>query len=190
MYFQHTGTLTLETKRLLLRKFEYSDCASMLHNWIANPNVQHRYGEPTYETKEDVKKLLDIWIPQYQDHSFYRWAIILKENNENIGQIAFCRTYTACKTAEIEYCIGEDYWGNGYATEALTAVIRFSFENPQFQRLEAFHLTENIKSGKVLRKAGMKKVPSIMRFEVDQKLPTNEICYALTINEYCNSHIF
>ena len=32
----HIGTQTIETERLILRRFEYSDIDSMLRNWIAD----------------------------------------------------------------------------------------------------------------------------------------------------------
>ena len=32
----HIGTLTIETERLILRRFVYSDCNAMLKNWIAD----------------------------------------------------------------------------------------------------------------------------------------------------------
>lgn len=184
MSFKHNGTVNLETERLLLRRFDFNDIESMLNNWIANPNIQHNYGEPTYETKDSVRQLLNKWIPQYQNDSFYRWAIILKETNENIGQIAFCRVYTEIETAEIEYCIGESFWGNSYASEALKAVLKYSFEAPEFSKLEAFHRIENPNSGRVLQKVGMKTISNVKRFEINNEQPTGEICYALTKEEY------
>jgi len=86
--FNHTGTRSLETERLLLRIFEYTDAESMLRNWIADPIIQSNYGEPVYSTEEEVHKLINSWISKYEDKS-YRWAIILKETGENIVQIAF-----------------------------------------------------------------------------------------------------
>ena len=111
---KHTGTIQIESERLILRKFVYSDIPHMLKNWIANPAVQNEYGEPAYKTVDDVHELLSKWIANYNNDNFYRWAIILKENNENIGQIAFCKVYTEIETAEIEYCIGENYVGKGF----------------------------------------------------------------------------
>ncbi|MDP4146894.1 MAG: GNAT family N-acetyltransferase [Bacillota bacterium] len=184
MSFKHTGTVNLETERLLLRRFEFNDIESMLNNWIADSTVQHNYGEPTYETKNSVKELLVKWISQYESKSFYRWAIILKETNENIGQIAFCRVYTEIETAEVEYCIGQTYWGNGYAPEALKAVLKYSFEKPEFNKLEAFHRIKNPKSGRVLQKAGMKNVSNVRRFEINNEKPLGEICYAFTRQDY------
>lgn len=184
MSFKHTGTVNLQTERLLLRRFDFNDIESMLNNWIANPIIQHNYGEPTYATKDSVRQLLNKWVPKYQSDSFYRWAIILKETNKNIGQIAFCRVYTEIEIAEIEYCIGESYWGNSYASEALKIVLKYAFENPEFSKLEAFHRIENPNSGRVLQKVGMKTVSNVKRFEINNEQPIGDICYALTKDEY------
>lgn len=185
MSLELTGTVNLETERLLLRRFDINDIEDMLNNWIANPTIQHNYGEPTYENRDSVRELLNKWILQYQSNSFYRWAIILRENNQNIGQIAFCRVYPEIETAEIEYCIGESYWGNSYTAEALKAVLHYSFEKLKFNKLEAFHRIENPLSGKVLQKADMKRVANVMRFEIkNEQPPLGDICYALTKDEY------
>ncbi|HRV34172.1 MAG TPA: N-acetyltransferase, partial [Anaerovoracaceae bacterium] len=61
----HVGTMTAETDRLLLRKFDYSDDESMLKNWVADEKVQSMYAEPTYTTKESVRGLLDKYISGY-----------------------------------------------------------------------------------------------------------------------------
>ena len=53
----HIGTQTIETERLILRRFEYSDIDSMLRNWIADEQTQWDYGEPYYPTSDDVQKL-------------------------------------------------------------------------------------------------------------------------------------
>lgn len=101
----HCGTQKIETKRLLLRQFTMADATDLLELWIADPNVQSEYGEPTYETLEAVEELLKKWIAGYEDPAFYRWAMVERESNRCIGQIAFCRVYEECRAAEIEYCV-------------------------------------------------------------------------------------
>ena len=177
---KHCGTQQIETPRLLLRVFIDDDCDYMIKNWIANPNVQLEYGEPIYTTAQEVTALLGEWKKGYSRLDFYRWAIIEKKSMENIGQIAFCRIYSDCNTAEIEYCIGESFWGNGYAGEALTAVIEFTFKNTGFHKLEAYHREENIKSGKVLKKSSMKRTDTVERFVRENKSSKGEVCYCIT----------
>lgn len=152
----NVGTQVIETERLVLRKFTKDDADDMFNNWINDKEVQSNYGEPVYESIEAAKELLDKWIIQYENCFFYRWAIILKENNECIGQIAFCSINLNCSYADIEYCIGRNYQRKGYASEALSGVIKFTFEKTGLNRLQAFHRGRNISSGKVLQKSKMK----------------------------------
>ena len=62
----HVGTNIIETERLILRKFEYTDDETMLKNWIADEKIQSLYSEPVYSTKEAVKGLLDKYISSYK----------------------------------------------------------------------------------------------------------------------------
>ncbi|BCG58532.1 GNAT family N-acetyltransferase [Paenibacillus sp. URB8-2] len=152
----HTGTQVIQTERLMLRPFVIQDAESMLRNWIGDEEVQANYGEPVYETIESVHELLQKWMSSYAQSEFYRWALVLKDRKECIGQIAFCHVDSVHHVADIEYCIGRSYQGQGYATEALTSVIQFVFGHTKLNRLQAFHRGRNVSSGRVLQKAQMK----------------------------------
>ena len=78
----HTGTQTIETERLILRRFAYSDDDAMLKYWVADEKIQSLYSEPTYETKEAVKGLLDKYIGSYERNDYYRWAVVEKMAGE------------------------------------------------------------------------------------------------------------
>lgn len=54
----HIGTDTIETERLILRKFKISDDEAMLKYWIADEKIQSLYSEPVYTTKAEVDELL------------------------------------------------------------------------------------------------------------------------------------
>ena len=60
------GTNTIETERLILRRFEYTDDEAMLKYWIADEKIQSLYSEPVYSTKNAVKELLDKYIGSYE----------------------------------------------------------------------------------------------------------------------------
>lgn len=176
---KHTGTHTITTERLILRRFSPDDAADMLRNWAADPRVQPEYGEPVYDTPEAVSGLLQQYLAGYARQDFYRWAIVLRENGQNIGQIAFCKVWDDCSTAEIEYCIGADFWGRGYAGEALAAVIEQTFSQTEFTRLEAYHRAANPKSGRVLQKSAMQRTETVERFRRAGETPDGEICYSI-----------
>ena len=166
---------TIETKRLFMRKLALSDIDDMLQNWIADADVQLRYGEPVYTTKQSVEELLrNTWLKQY------RWGIIYKETSENIGHVSFCRVYEAENTAEVEYCIGKRFWGQNIVPEALRAFIPYAFAHTPIATIEAFHHIENPASGRVLQKADLQRVDTILRFADMEKVPDGCICYTIT----------
>ncbi len=152
----HVGTKTINTDRLILRRFEYSDIDSMLRNWIADEKTQYDYGEPYYPAAEDVRNLFDTkYIVSYSREDYYRWAVIEKISGECIGQIAFFKVDSDNRQGEIEYVIGPDFQGKGYATEMTKAVIRFGFEKIGFHRIEIDCRTENEASQRVIEKCGL-----------------------------------
>ena len=72
------------------------------------------------------------------------------------GGLIGCTGYRAFGTdhAELGYWIGKPYWGQGYATEAVLALIAHVFDDGGFDYLTAGHFTDNPASERVLRKAG------------------------------------
>ena len=152
----HAGTVTIETERLILRRFEYSDIDSMLRNWIADEQTQWDYGEPFYSTADAVRNLFDTkYIISYSRDDYYRWAVIEKASGECIGQIAYYKVDSDNRNGEIEYVIGPAFQGKGYATEMTRAVIAFGFEEINFHRIEICCRTLNEASRRVIEKCGL-----------------------------------
>lgn len=178
------GTQPIETERLILRRFERSDVSDMIKNWISIPEVQNNYGEPVYETICQVNDLLDKWVYSYSNNEFYRWAIILKDLGINIGQIAFYKVNSKHHNADVEYCIGKAFWGQGYATEALLEVNRYAFEHMNYNRIQAFHRSKNNPSGRVLEKVGMKYEGTLKQYLLHNGEFDDCIMYAILKEEW------
>ncbi len=152
----HTGTIEIETERILLRRFCHSDNEDMLRNWISDPAIQSLISEPVYSTKREVAELLIAYIESYEKSDYYRWAIVLKETNECIGQIAYFLMDSENHFGEIEYCIGSQFQGRGYATECTRAIIDFGFRKIQLNKVQICHKANNAPSKRVIEKCGLK----------------------------------
>ncbi len=150
----HVGTNTIETERLILRRFEYTDTQAMLKNWIADENIQVMYSEPVYTTEAEVKELLDKYIGSYAREDYYRWAVIDRNTEECIGQIAYFLVDSKNHFAEIEYCIGSEFQCRGYATEATKAVIAYGFDRINLHKVQICTKTVNKPSKRVIEKCG------------------------------------
>lgn len=150
----HIGTKTIETERLILRRFEYADDDAMLKNWVADEKIQSLYSEPVYSTKAEVKGLLDKYIGSYEREDYYRWAVIEKASGECIGQIAYFLVDSKNHFAEIEYCIGSDFQCKGYATEATKSIIDYGFNKINLHKVQICTKTINAPSKRVIEKCG------------------------------------
>ena len=79
-----------------------------------------------------------------------------------VGAISL-RIELSQQRAELGYWIGVPYWGSGYATEAVRAMINFGFDKLSLQRIYAHHFTRNPASGRVMAKAGMQHEGTLRR---------------------------
>ena len=152
----HKGTQTIETRRLILRKFAAEDAEAMFRNWANDPEVTKYLTWPPHGNVDITKMLLENWVADYQKEDHYQWAIVLKENGpEPIGSMmALCNNDIA--SAHVGYCIGKNWWHKGIMTEALQAVTDFLFDSVGVNRAEARHDPNNPNSGKVMEKCGMR----------------------------------
>lgn len=70
---EHKGTVTLETDRLILRRFKPGDAEAMYANWCADPDVTKYLMWPTHNSIDESRKVLeDIWLSHYDEPDFYQ----------------------------------------------------------------------------------------------------------------------
>jgi ribosomal-protein-alanine N-acetyltransferase len=75
---------------------------------------------------------------------------------ERSGALIGCAGYRAFGEdhAELGYWIGKPYWGMGYATEAVRALILHAFEADGFDFLKVGHFSDNPASARIIAKFG------------------------------------
>jgi len=168
----HTGTVKIETERLMLRRFTIDDADSMFNNWASDNDICKYMRWTRHENKEETMNKISSWVDSYNNKSFYQWAITLKENDEPIGAIGLFIVNEFDLCGDVGYCVGKKYWGQGIATEALKAVLQYAFGIIGFNRIETYHSINNPASGRVMEKCGMtfeglarQKYKSVQGFE-------------------------
>jgi [ribosomal protein S5]-alanine N-acetyltransferase len=145
---------TLETERVLLRKFTLDDADDMFE-YSSVPDVSNFVPWETHKTIEDSYRFLNYILKQYQEGKLAPWAIELKENQKVIGTIDFVAWYPQHYRAEIGFILSKDYWGKGLIPEAANKVIKFGFDNMELNKIKAPCMVENKQSERVLQKLGM-----------------------------------
>ena len=158
------GTQTLQTERLILRRFVESDAEAMFQNWASSDeNLTYVTWEP-HPDVEATRNSIRNWVVSYANPNYYKWAICLKEKPEQvIGDISIVAIDENDSSCEIGYVLGKKYWGHGIMTEALKAVLSFCLHEIGFEQVDACYVSLNPASGRVMGKAGMtfwKTVPN------------------------------
>ncbi len=141
----------ITTSRLEIRPFT-EDCKNELSELLINPEIKKTYMIPDLETDVAFNKMLDRFFELSKLNEYFVRGIFLGERL--IGFVNDVERQD--KTIELGYAIHPSFWGQGYATEMLSAVID-ELLCTQIQRIKAGAFIENTASIRVMEKCGMTK---------------------------------
>ena len=146
----------IKTERLLLRKWKEQD-AEILYRMASDPLIGKGAGWLPHKDANYSKAIIRTIL--VDDGEF---AITLRDNPDiPIGSIGLRigadqkRGIFREDEAEIGYWIGHDYWGNGYAVEALSELVKYSFVDIGLSAVWCSFFDGNDKSRTVTEKCGM-----------------------------------
>ncbi|MEW8979063.1 MAG: GNAT family protein [Symbiobacterium sp.] len=179
---------SVETERLVLRKVSLDDVADQFA-WTSDPLVTQflTWGpeRSPAETERSIRYILSL----YAQGQVSPWAVVLKETGRQIGSCGFNWWSPVHRRAEISYMLNRHYWGRGFATEAVAAVIRFGFERMDLNRIEALVSPANLASRRVLEKVGMRP-EGILREAINVKgVFADHIMYSLLRREWAQAQV-
>ena len=152
-FFQHTPVIN--TPRLHLRKLTMKD-AQDIYEYSKDPLVAEHVLWDAHKSVAESKGYIRWMMRKYRYGEPSSWGIALNEDDKVIGTIGFMWIQPENSAAEVGYSLSRKYWNMGYMTEALTALMRYGFDEMKLNRIEAMHETGNPASGAVMRKCGMK----------------------------------
>lgn len=176
------GTKEIETKRLLLRKIRIDDYEDIYNSWTSDEEVCKYVTWNKHKSSDETKGLVKYWVNEYNNDYTYRWLVVEKDNYNVIGIIDVINKNIQYMTCEVGYCYSSKYWGRGYATEALKAVIAY-LHKEEFPVVYAEHFESNIASGKVMQKAGMMYEAKLSKRVINKEGNREDILVYTSIKE-------
>lgn len=174
--------MRIETERLILRPVCEEDCYDIFE-LSKDHNVGKNAGWKPHESIEETKKILnEIFIGK--DGIF---AIVLKDTSKVIGTVGLIDdTARKNSTAKmIGYSLSHKYWGLGYMTESVKAVIEYGFTFMDLSIISASCYPHNQRSKSVLKKCGFEYEGTLRQCDViyDGTVYDCEY-YSITEDEY------
>ncbi len=154
-------TPRIESARLILRQIQLSDLDHYHTRLTSDPEVfRYLLGQCHNDKDRTAAKIQQI-CAGYDAMDRCHWGIALKKDDSLIGTIALQRFESSDNSCSFAYMLGREFWGQGYGTEAVTAVFDYAFRILNIQAIHADHFAENPASGAVMRKVGMQYVTTI-----------------------------
>lgn len=131
----------IKTERLVISAASDDEMLALIEN-ETDEGLKAAYGE-----------MLAGCIAYPEDRNWYAaWFISLKDG-ARIGDLGF-KGYPPEGNVEIGYGLLPEYWGRGYATEAVCAAVEWALKQPGVTAVEAETEPDNAASQRVLEKAG------------------------------------
>ena len=143
----------IQTERLNLKPFSEQNVDELM-DLLTAPEVTSSFMVPEMESRQDLEKLAQTLISfsQMDDDKHLEYGIYL--NERFIGFVNDCGIRD--DEIEIGYVIHPRYQGQGYATEAVRAVIT-ELREMGFRKIIAGYFSENTASLRVMQKCGMQQ---------------------------------
>jgi RimJ/RimL family protein N-acetyltransferase len=138
----------MSTERLILRPLRVED-ADALHPMYSDVDASTYGSRPPTTTWEESRARLERSIA---DPTWRAWAVTLQGDDTAIGTVA-CYEKRQGKVSEIGYVLKRAYWGRGFVTEAVAAMIDLLFAEGQ-RRVFADTDPDNKASTAVLERLG------------------------------------
>ena len=148
-------TPRIETNRLLLRKVQEADVKDIFDCWMQDEDVSRYMCWKASGDIAETQSFVQFELEQIENEKWNRWIIELKETGRIIGTcLVFYNEEDDESHWDISYNLGKKYWGNGYITEAMKAVMRFAETALGMEECVTAYAKVNTSSANVLHKLG------------------------------------
>ena len=153
-----TGVV-LETDRLIIREWSEMDLEDFF-DYAKVDGVGQMAGWNPHTSIQESKTILEMFINEKMT-----FALELKENHKVIGSLGLETLslllrdeYENLVGRELGYVLSKEYWGKGLMPEAVNRVIKFCFEQENYDYLMCSHFVINSQSKRVIEKSGFRFV--------------------------------
>ena len=177
--------LNLSTTRLLLRAMEENDYVAVHAYMSLSEVMRYRTTEPhtsLEQTYEFVLRTLEP--PDALPRTKYVFAILLGSTSQLIGDCFVRILDPTIQEGMIGYTLHPDYWNQGYTTEAVQALLEYSFSNLGLHRIFAECHVENRASARVMKKVGMRQEGLFREFRRSRGVWWDILHYAILDHEW------
>jgi RimJ/RimL family protein N-acetyltransferase len=132
-----------------------------------------------HRNNQETRDFLVSCLEAAAGHKSFHWVIERKDNQKLLGMIS---ARVDGHKWELGYVLARAYWGKGYMTEAVKALVEWASQQSEVYRIWAVCDVDNDTSARVMEKAGMKREGILRRWSVHPNVsdePRDSYCYSV-----------
>jgi ribosomal-protein-alanine N-acetyltransferase len=145
----------LKTKRLILRRLAPEDDADVFAIY-SNPEVTQFCDVVNLANQSQAGAVIQVYQGEFERDSGVRWGITERGGSRLIG-LCGVGWHRHNFSALLSYDLNQDYWNRGIMTEAIRAVVGYTFDRAGMNRITATTVVDNLASMQVLRHDGFQE---------------------------------
>jgi RimJ/RimL family protein N-acetyltransferase len=173
----------LETARLRVRPVDKSDLAALM-KVNGDDAVTKFLPYKTWKTIDDAR----AWLKRMQrfgrNGASVQFVVIDKASGDAVGTGLVFAFEDSSRQAELGFALARKYWGAGYMTEAMAALVSAAFRTMGVRRFVAHADAENKASCALLARLGFTHEGTLRERWLDGKRPRTAQVYGLLKREW------
>lgn len=178
-----SASIKLNQSRLYLRPIKLDDVNDNYCAWLADPEV-NQFLETRFQS-QTKQMIRDFVASKMENPNEPLWAICDRATDRHIGNIKLGPINHHHQRADISLLIGDKaFWGKGYATEAIAAIVEHAFNTLQLNKLQAGAYSNNVGSINAFKKNGFSQEGFVKEFGYLNAEPIDMILMGLTRSDY------
>lgn len=148
--------MKIESDRLIIRQIQATDLEGSFE-LRSDPQVSRYISVPLTKEQAEIKLQKGIQPWHAEDGRVLKLAVVLKSDNQYLGELMFKYISVDDSIGEIGYLFNPRHQGKGYAYEAASTLLNFLFHEFKLHKATAICDTRNTASWRVMEKLNMQK---------------------------------
>ena len=149
------------TEQLRLREFTRNDVDAVAEFRKA-PRYLEYYYRPPY-TREECVRFVDKCIAWSRENPRCKFQLAITDRSGDVllGNCGVRTESIESRRGDVGYELSPVYWGHGFASEAVRAILQVGFEDLSLDEIEARCVVANKRSVRLLERLGFKEAERI-----------------------------
>ena len=169
---------------LHLRPLRPGDEKALLQ-YLSDPLVLEHTSIPA-PTLESLTDSVARDIAAYKERTSFRLALA-DSDDRAVGICGFNSWSPVHKHAELAYELARQYWGHGHMRKAVLAVLQWGFTELALNRVQAFVMTTNARSIRLLEHCGFVREGTLRQFRIARGVPKDFHVYGLLASDFAST---